>query len=1225
MIDEGIERIAALALRKIAESKRPIALPEGPAPRRSDSRFHQLAAVVSSFRPEELRKLDPESREFDALLSDAAPVEDLGAPGQWTLLPSSRAAVLSRMTAEQLREAATASGVITENRDPLARALEVLSRPGTPALDELDIPALVALSPITPSLREVLENAPERAEVERRLEFLRILQPFERLVGRHFAGRTAELQTLSDYVGVLPPGSTIQALSRIVFTRKAPLLVWGVGGVGKSTLIAKFILAHATLPEGERFPFAYLDFDRPSLLAAEPATILVEAVRQIGLQYPVAYAAAQRLHEQWSEQLQSGAGRVAATRGQKSPAKRPRTKQAAGIPDSRTRERIVKDFVQFLGTLEVLRGPLLLILDTFEEVQHRSDVHVRELVKFLEDLSRDVPRLRTVLSGRAAVAIELAGTIELKDFDDAAAMGFLMQKEQGITDERIARAIVKQVGGNPLTLRLAAAVAREDGATFEGIGALETHGAFGLIRVKKSHIQGQLFKRILDHIHDEDVVKIAHPGLVLRRITPDLIQKVLAKPCGIDVPTKARAQELFAKLQKEVALVSPAGADVLEHRADVRRLMLGPLRETRPLKTREIDELAAAYYAEVPGVIARAEEIYHRLVLAEPHEEIAAMFLDGVEDYLGSALEELAAPEKAFLAERLGVELPPEDLAGATQQVWERTAIRKIEEALAAQDWNAALAVLAERPQRSAQTMLRVHEVEALTEAERFEDAERVGAQSLDAYAAEGNLLGVFEMELTLADLSRRRGRVTAAMETLAEAEAIAQSTRNALHLIRVLVARALVMEGGSLDAAPTQAEIVEKAAKIDDDSWRDYPVLLRLAAALSMDRELLARAIRLTGIPLVRSHQQDALRSYFQLPLDEEGLLTLIENPPPPSGSFVTKTIAELLRNDTYAEVKFQEKVARADSLGLDVSLEEVDAATSQLPVERKSLQQMLGSLEYSLESLTFERDPRLMLRNVIGAALAGGWLAALLDVLRKNYWANAPFLRFADRLGIGITAEQLRGDSLQRKSLEELLDARRVDLALIESRICRIERENRVTGTGFLVGDDLVLTCADAIAGGLAQARFDAGEKDGKRFTPGTLARILRTTILGDTADPRAAVIQLDRPVALEPVQSNVGGKPRGAFSLRESQDAALENQHIVWLWHERGLRLGGSEQIVHSSPDEIGFPIRPRDAFRGAPCFDLALNLVAVHCGAHRRIKRDSLARPLTTIAAELMRLS
>ena len=1205
-----IERIAELALRKMQAKQ---SLTEGfvleytavdyVAPqRRTFSPLHRAAAVVSSFRPDALRTLGAGSSDFDALLSSSAPVEG-GEPGHWTLLPTARAAVLEAMQdTQQMRAAIQHAKPIAAKDDPLFRALDTLCDESA-STAKLDVASLATVAPLMPSLRNALPNAPTRLDTERRLEFLRLLQPFHRLVGDHFAGRDKELQQLNDYVGVLPAGSTWEAISRLVQTRKAPLLLYGAGGVGKSTLVAKFILTYAELPEDKRFPFAYLDFDRPALLASEPATILVEAVRQIGLQYPPARSATQSLYAQWTDLLQSSSAR----RG-------PVRKQAQSA-DSKTRKKVLDGFVRFLSTLQVIKGPLLLVLDTFEEVQNQSDVYVRALSKFLEDLGGAVPRLRVVLSGRGedAPGISLNTKILLNEFDEASAAGFLMHR--GVKDPAVAQAIVKQVGGNPLTLHLAAAVAAGEGATKGGISDLDTHIAFGLIRVKKSHIQGQLFRRILDHIRDEDVVKIAHPGLVLRRITADLIQKVLARPCGIDVPTKKRAEELFRKLRKEVSLVSPAGEGVLEHRQDVRRLMLESLAETRPRETREIHELAAAYYAEQPGVIPRAEEIYHRLMLQEPHEEIANLFLSGVEDYLGNAIEELAVPEKAFLAERgIGKRLSPDALEGVSDQIWERTAIRRVEEALEGDDPEAALAVLAERSARTRYTLLRVHEVMALTAAKKYEDAARRASEAITAYAEAGNLLAVFEAQLADAEIARRLGRKDEALAKLAAPADIARTLRDPIPTLRVLVARGLVEE-----TPETQRAILETAGTISDDVCREYPVLMRLGASIAMDGALMARVIRMTGLPRLRSQQQITLQEYFGPILAEETIASFVEHPPPNSARFALGLAAGILRNDTYAEPPRDDEDS-VSGLRIDAKDWAIAGEVAGLNLSREELGRILASFDFSIESLTFEdSDLEKLTFELVSGLREHGRLATFIDAVRKNALEqNVDFLRFADHLGIGLTIEELRGDSLSRKFLQEMVDRRRLDLAIIESRICRVELGRKPRATGFLIGPDLVLTCTHD---DVTSVRFDFGEKDGQLYSAGTQARPLRVTTIRNPQEAPLVLLHLDRPVAFESMRGSARPRARGSFSTWK--DAPENGEKLVWLWAENGLRIGGTNQVIRADADQMGFPVRPRESFAGAPVFDLNLDLVAVHGGAQRRLKRECVAFPLELIAEDLLR--
>lgn len=124
-------------------------------------------------------------------------------------------------------------------------------------------------------------------------------------------------------------------------------------------------------------------------------------------------------------------------------------------------------------------------------------------------------------------------------FDDEAAFGFLTA--YGVEDEALARNAVRQLGGNPLTLKLAAELIKKDARALVDV---RTKRLF-ILRVRDEAIQGQLYRRILGRIHDDSVRKLAHPGLVLRRITAPIIKEVLAQPCEVVVPDLPAADVLF--------------------------------------------------------------------------------------------------------------------------------------------------------------------------------------------------------------------------------------------------------------------------------------------------------------------------------------------------------------------------------------------------------------------------------------------------------------------------------------------------------------------------------------------------------------------------------------------------------------------------------------------------------------------------------------------------------
>src|ERR1019366_7593902 len=139
--------------------------------------------------------------------------------------------------------------------------------------------------------------------------------------------------------------------------------------------------------------------------------------------------------------------------------------------------------------------------------------------------------------------------------------------------------IIRVVGRNPLNLRLAADLVVPPRAG--QLNDLNSRRVL-FVRVKTVPVQGWLYKRILDRIADPNVRALAHPGLVVRRLTADVIRYVLAGPCNVDVPDDARAREMFDACSQEVSLLSWNADGSLEHRADIRREMLPLLRRTDP-------------------------------------------------------------------------------------------------------------------------------------------------------------------------------------------------------------------------------------------------------------------------------------------------------------------------------------------------------------------------------------------------------------------------------------------------------------------------------------------------------------------------------------------------------------------------------------------------------------------------------------------------------------------
>jgi hypothetical protein len=504
---------------------------------------------------------------------------------------------------------------------------------------------------------------PPLDDVRRRLDYLRLLAPFESLAGdRVFRGRRYELDYLRSYVGVLPPE---RLLARIATAARAwirpaqqpALSVFGPGGVGKSALVARFMLEHTRLPEDVRIPFAYLDFDRPTLDISRPLTLCAEMLRQLYLQFPV--------HGDFAGLLEFVA------------------KQADTLTGSDQLMVARSALADLLGGIEGMLGPrpYVVTLDTFEEVQYRGEAHAFPFWDMLTELQQQRPFLRVVVSGRAPVAsLRLAGKpaefLEIGSLDDAAAIAFL--QAQGITNRDLAGRIVRQVGGVPLSLKLAASLVKRVGADAD----LDERSSFWF-SASDEMIQGLLFQRILGHIHNPQVERLAHPGLVMRRITPEVILNVLNEPCSLAITSLDEAQSLFDELRKETSLVTvnqDQDTEELVHRPDLRRIMLKLLVQKAPGQVRDIHQRAVSWYQTRPGLRARAEELYHRLQLGE---RITKDQLDdrSIRFSIQTSLEELPIKSQLLLAS-YGLTVPKEILEHADQELREAGMVAQIEELL---------------------------------------------------------------------------------------------------------------------------------------------------------------------------------------------------------------------------------------------------------------------------------------------------------------------------------------------------------------------------------------------------------------------------------------------------------------------------------------------------------------------------------------------------------------
>jgi hypothetical protein len=671
--------------------------------------YRAAAAVLASFIAEELRPFQEErSQELcEQLLKECDVVSFGSGSRRWSLrMPVRQTMLVQLFERGLLVEALKLNPQMDDSTTQrifercIDSAAEPLSLPNTLETAASMLEVSYWLQPIA----QLWSRLPPRDSLRQLIALGQLLEPFRSLVGPHFAGRRAELNILGDYVGVLEASSISVSVVRTfekIFSlvKSPPLFVLGPGGVGKSTLIAQFVLEHVDAAGVARFPFAYLDFDRSALLAEEPITLLFEVMRQLAVQYPAANARYRAIMQKWDERVREQADALErGISGQTDVMEKGRglqtdaTGQRKGADSTLglglwERNIFMMEFVDFVQQLQpdAPDQPMLLVLDTFEEVQFRSSASEDDVFNFLDQLQEHIPRLRTVICGRTEITSTRYKVKELKlgNFDTDAAIAFL--EMLGIKDTELAAKIVSQVGRSPLVLRLAADVARKEEVGSGGIKGLR---AGWLDIFSNEMVEVVLYKRILAHVYDKRVQRLANPGLVLRFITPEVLLGVLGPACDVSIADMADARGLVKTMRNQLTtiLVPHGGTNKLAHRPDMRAILLADLTARSKKEDRtaallqRIHSMAIDFYAKYEDDESRAEEVFHRLWLNQDRFILKSRWRDEVGPYLGSGILELSPEAQAFVAGRAGFEVSEEVWNQATEEDWALLATRRIHE-----------------------------------------------------------------------------------------------------------------------------------------------------------------------------------------------------------------------------------------------------------------------------------------------------------------------------------------------------------------------------------------------------------------------------------------------------------------------------------------------------------------------------------------------------------------
>ncbi|MFC7496300.1 MULTISPECIES: hypothetical protein [unclassified Nocardioides] len=870
----------------------------GAAPLRTDRvECRRAAALLTGFDPRRLRVPGrPEligSATLALLVDDCVSLSPRGNL-HWRLRKEVRDAALESFTSP--REAleyleANMDQVATRSSAWFARELLLGNVPG---LTTLSIDHLTRLRKAISWLRLVpgTSGLPDAVAVKHALERARLLEPLEQLLRETFEGRTDELTTIERHLGLVRRGLR-DTVTRSLTARWAPrddypLVVYGPGGIGKSTLIARSLLDHLTSDDVGQFPFVYVDAERATVDLDEPTSLVAEMARQLGTQYPehadeLADIAATA--SVWSRNLRARREEIDDLRGGSTT--RALSRGAARSYHTASRDDGAQLIARLGQVLAEATGPdhptFVVALDSFEEAQYRASPVLDRMWAMLYALEEVYPNTRVVVAGRAPIGhptidVTQVPTLELTDLDDAAAQRFLVDRR---VDGTLAADVVARIGGNPLNLQLAAKVcASPDGADHDDLlrhMPARRRRVFGA--VDDMLIQGMLYDRVLMHIRDREVRRLAHPGLVLRRITPEVIEHVLAPVCGVAIDSPTKASELFEELARELDLVDRVAPDVLKHRSDVRRVMLRLLKADRNPDVTAVEEAAVQWFAGKDSTADRAEEIYHRLRLGRELEVVSARWRPELRPHLLDVAAEELPGRSAKLLSRL-LDGTPDTLPERQQAEWEQDAAEEAENLLAQGFVEDALAVVGRRRPWTIGSPLHALNAEILMQLGRQEEARTAVAAALDEPGIEQFPDQQLELLLLSARLAAEASDWAAADADLDVAERVALRLGHDLDSLGVLLLRARL-----LDALPdlatsaidedARAALVTRVRQVPDELLSSRPALFRAVAGEigGQEADVLAHAIDLVGLPALSQSDISVLSDAIVETMDQANL----------------------------------------------------------------------------------------------------------------------------------------------------------------------------------------------------------------------------------------------------------------------------------------------------------------------------------------------------------------
>lgn len=385
-------------------------------------------------------------------------------------------------------------------------------------------------------MQGILPNAPDPRQMQARRHEKGFLKELRPLLADGFYGRRDEVRQLQSFYSVNKPAGDLAVIT-------------GLGGSGKSTLIAHFL---QNLRKQERPPLiAWLDFDRASLNPAAPHLLSFEVSRQIGLQSSAVAGALRQRREQ--------------IRREETPSDSFRQERAESVSESRDKGSYEMNFeiAKQLALSPQPANALVLVLDTMEEVSRRGELLVDAVLRWASELAEVLKQHHTAFATCVLVAGRLYDAqlhyvmrprmgfnspllVTLPPLEIRAARQLLLK--HGVARPMANRILHSGAPRHPLPLLLIAQLEREEPDL-----NLETivRDVEALPEAEQAEMFSALvYWRYLARIRDPGVQILAHPGLVLRRVSLEDIRAILIPALK---GTADEAGEVVARLQHAIA------------------------------------------------------------------------------------------------------------------------------------------------------------------------------------------------------------------------------------------------------------------------------------------------------------------------------------------------------------------------------------------------------------------------------------------------------------------------------------------------------------------------------------------------------------------------------------------------------------------------------------------------------------------------------------------------